>query len=71
MLIETVTGTRYESWPDAELLAPPGVTPSTFAFVTQTGPDVDPTLAMGHFDPKSDERRRAHPRAVCYALGLA
>ena len=53
MLIEAVTGTRYERWLDAELLAPLGMTRSTFAFVTQTGPEADPTLAMGHFDPKS------------------
>lgn len=53
MVIEAVTGTRYESWLDAELLAPLGMTRSTFAFVTQTGPEADPTLAMGHFDPKS------------------
>lgn len=53
MLIETVTGARYERWLDAELLAPLGMTRSTFAFVTQTGPEADPTLAMGHFDPKS------------------
>jgi CubicO group peptidase (beta-lactamase class C family) len=52
ILIETVTGTRYEMWLDAELLAPLGMTRSTFAFVTQTGPEADPTLAMGHFDPK-------------------
>lgn len=53
MLIETVTGARYERWLDAELLAPLGMNRSTFAFVTQTGPEADPTLAMGHFDPKS------------------
>jgi CubicO group peptidase (beta-lactamase class C family) len=53
MLLEAVTGTRYERWLDAELLAPLGMTRSTFAFVTQTGPDADPTLAMGHFDPRS------------------
>ncbi len=53
ILIETVTGTRYERWLDAELLAPLGMTRSTFAFSTQTGPEADPTLAMGHFDPKS------------------
>jgi len=27
------------------------MTRSTFAFVPQSGPSVDPTLAMGHFDP--------------------
>jgi CubicO group peptidase (beta-lactamase class C family) len=53
ILIEAVTGTRYERWLDVELLAPLGMTRSTFAFVTQTGPEADPTLAMGHFDPKS------------------
>ena len=53
ILIETVTGTRYERWLDAELLAPLGMTRSRFAFVTQTGPGADPTLALGHFDPRS------------------
>jgi CubicO group peptidase (beta-lactamase class C family) len=53
MLIETVTGTRYERWLDGELLGPLGMARSTFAFVTQTGPEADPTLAMGHFDPQS------------------
>ena len=53
ILIETVTGTRYETWLDSELLAPLGMTRSTFAFVTQKGPDADPTLAMGHFDPQT------------------
>jgi CubicO group peptidase (beta-lactamase class C family) len=50
MLIEAVTGTRYEAWLDAELLAPLGMTRSTLSFVTQSGPQGDPTLAMGHFD---------------------
>ena len=53
MLIERVTGSHYETWLDTELLAPLGMTRSTFAFVTQTGPQADPTVAMGHFDPKS------------------
>jgi CubicO group peptidase (beta-lactamase class C family) len=53
VLIEAVTGTRYERWLDAELLAPLGMTRSTFAFVTQAGPAADPTLAMGHFDPRT------------------
>jgi len=53
MLVEAVTGTRYETWLDAELLAPLGMTRSTFAFVTQAGPEADPTLAMGHFDPQT------------------
>jgi hypothetical protein len=45
------TGTRYEAWLDAALLAPLGMTRSTFEFVTQAGPDGDASLAMGHFDP--------------------
>ena len=53
MLIEAVTGTRYERWLDDELLAPLGMTRSTFEFVTQAGPEADPTLAMGHFDPQT------------------
>jgi CubicO group peptidase (beta-lactamase class C family) len=53
VLIEAVTGTRYETWLDAELLAPLGMQRSTFAFVTQAGPEADPTLAMGHFDPQT------------------
>lgn len=51
MLIEAVTATRYEQWLDTELLAPLGMHSSTAAFVTQSGPEADPTLAMGHFDP--------------------
>ena len=51
MLIEAVTRMRYEAWLGAELLAPLGMTRSTFAFVTQSEPHGDPTLAMGHFDP--------------------
>jgi len=53
MLIESVTGTRYETWLDAELLAPLGMSRSTFVFVTQAGPEADPSLAMGHFDPQT------------------
>jgi len=53
MLIEAVTGERYERWLDDELLTPLGMTHSTFAFVTQAGPQADPTLAMGYFDPES------------------
>jgi CubicO group peptidase (beta-lactamase class C family) len=51
MVIEAVTGLRYEAWLDDALLAPLGMNRSTFEFVTQAGPDADPTLAMGHFDP--------------------
>lgn len=51
MLIEAVTGTRYETWLGTALLAPLGMTRSTFDFVTQAGPLRDTTLALGHFDP--------------------
>lgn len=50
MLIEAVTETRYERWLARELLAPVGMTRSTFEFVSQVGPAADSTLAMGHFD---------------------
>lgn len=50
MLIERVAGMRYEAWLDRELLAPLGMTHSTFAFVSQRGANADTTLAMGHFD---------------------
>ena len=50
MVIEAVTGTRYEAWLDRELLAPLGMRDSTFAFTTQAGDSADPRLAMGHFE---------------------
>lgn len=50
MVIEAVTGQRYDRYLDAQLLRPLGMRDSTFAFVTQTGPDADPRLAMGHFE---------------------
>ncbi len=53
LLIEAVTGRRYEAWLDLELLSPLGMSRSTFGFVTQTGPHGDTTLAMGHFDPRT------------------
>lgn len=53
MLIEAVTASRYEAWLEAALLAPLGMTQSTFEFVSQAGPNADPGLAMGHFDPST------------------
>jgi CubicO group peptidase (beta-lactamase class C family) len=50
MVIEAVTGERYESWLDRELLRPLGMHDSTFEFVTQTGPRADGRLAWGHYD---------------------
>ncbi|USX25479.1 beta-lactamase family protein [Oxalobacteraceae bacterium OTU3CINTB1] len=50
MIIETVSGQRYDRYLDAQLLQPLGMRDSTFGFVTQTGPEADPRLAMGHFE---------------------
>lgn len=46
MVIESVTGQRYEHYLDAPL----AMTDSTFAYTAQTGPDADDRLAMGHFE---------------------
>lgn len=50
LVVEAVTGERYEAHLDAHLLRPLGMTGSTFQFVTQRGPGADPSLAMGHFE---------------------
>ena len=50
MVIEKITGERYETWLDRELLRPLGMEDSTFQFVSQEGAGADPRLAMGHFD---------------------
>lgn len=55
MVVEAVTGERYEAWLDRALLTPLRMRDSTFGFVTQTGPDADPRLAMGHFDDGSTQ----------------
>lgn len=55
MVVEAVTGERYETWLDRELLAPLGMRDSTFGFVTQAGPGADARLAMGHFDDGSTQ----------------
>lgn len=49
-VIEAVTGERYETYLEQQLLAPLGMTDSSFRFVTQAGPNGDPRLAMGHFE---------------------
>lgn len=50
LLVETVTGERYERFLDRELLAPLGMTRSTFTWQSQVGDKADTTMAMGHFD---------------------
>lgn len=49
-VIEQVTGQRYETYLDTQLLAPLGMHDSTFGFVTQVGAKADHRLAMGHFE---------------------
>ncbi len=49
-VVEAITGQRYERYLDAHLLRPLGMRDSTFAFVSQEGPNAHTRLAMGHFD---------------------
>jgi len=53
MIIESVSGDRYEPYLDQHVLAPLGMRDSTFAFTTQEGKDADPMLAWGHVDDGS------------------
>lgn len=53
MAIESVVGSRYETYLDEHLLAPLAMHHSTFAFTTQEGEDGDPMLAWGHVDDGS------------------
>ena len=53
MVIEAVTGARYESYLDTHLLEPLGMSDSTFRFTTQEGPSADSGLAWGHLDDGS------------------
>ena len=50
MVIEVVAGERYETYLDAHLLRPLGMHSSSFQFISQTGPQADAQLAMGHFE---------------------
>ena len=47
MVIEAITGERYEHYLNQNLLGPLRMTQSTFSFVSQLS---DPRLAMGHFE---------------------
>lgn len=62
MVIEAVTGAKYESYLDAHLLKPLGMSNSTFRFTTQEGPSADSALAWGHLDDGS--RHAAAPIAL-------
>ncbi|MDO8908964.1 MAG: serine hydrolase domain-containing protein [Pseudohongiella sp.] len=50
MLIERVTGERYEQYLDKQLLQPLGMHQSSFRFISQVGPHADARLVMGHFE---------------------
>ena len=50
MVIEEVTGERYEHYLDRELLQPLNMSDSTFTFTSQAGLHTDNRLAMGHFE---------------------
>ena len=50
MVIESITGERYEHYLDANLLLPLSMHDSTFEFVSQTKLNADDRLAMGHFE---------------------
>jgi CubicO group peptidase (beta-lactamase class C family) len=50
LVIESVTGERYEHYLDIELLQALSMHDSTFEFVSQSGVYTDPRLAMGHFE---------------------
>lgn len=55
-VIEAVTGERYETYLERQLLIPLRMTDSSFRFVTQAGPNGDPRLAMGHFETGTPHR---------------
>ena len=50
LIIEKTTRQSYETYLDKNLLVPLGMKNSTFQFTTQKGVNIDPYLAMGHFD---------------------
>ena len=53
MIIEAVSGERYEAYLDANLLAPLQMSDSTFQFTAQSGAAYDPSLSWGHLDDGS------------------
>lgn len=59
LLIEGVTGERYEAFLDRELLVPLGMLDSTFSYVTQAE---DQRLAWGHFE--GGRKAGSHPIAL-------
>lgn len=53
LIIESVVGSRYETYLDEQILVPLGMEDSTFSFTTQHGEHSDSTLAWGHVDDGS------------------
>ena len=53
LIIESVTGRRYETYLDQHILVPLAMYDSTFSFTTQEGEHADPRLAWGHVDDGS------------------
>jgi CubicO group peptidase (beta-lactamase class C family) len=49
-IVEKVTAERYETYLQSHLLDPLQMRDSSFHFTTQSGPQADPRIAMGHFD---------------------
>jgi hypothetical protein len=50
MIVENVTGEKYEDYLDKNLLLPLGMMESTFQFVSQLGENANQNLAMGHYE---------------------
>lgn len=55
MVIEKISGERYEDFLDTNLLIPLGMVNSTFYFVEQVGPEAKLDLAMGHLDNRKTQ----------------
>ena len=53
LIIESVTGRRYEEYLDEFVLLPLAMQDSTFSFTSQEGESVTPRLAWGHVDDGS------------------
>ncbi|MEM1091366.1 MAG: serine hydrolase domain-containing protein [Pseudomonadota bacterium] len=59
MIIESVSGARYERYLDDGVVIQLGMSESTFGYTTQEGERADPSLAWGHVD--GGERYAASP----------
>ena len=64
MVIESITGSRYETYLDLHLLQPLGMHESTFAFTTQTGAQGDSAHGDGAFRTRRTPPLGADPPAA-------